>query len=132
MRNHCKGIQQAAGRDFHYNAHHCPTHKKPRAYDIDAIETIKAKWADAVVRGHPDMFFQPIFRISSKEADFFRSLDVCPVRGGGLIVQSSWYENGRPALGFRYESELAVVREKYVDENGAECDGFVIVKEDRE
>jgi hypothetical protein len=75
---------------------------------IGNMRELKQQVDDLEIHGHPDSVFHIGCRIMSQSQRFYRSLDVHEVKGGGVILQSSWYENGRPAISMRYYENLAL------------------------
>jgi len=98
-----------------------------RRLDQRTYEGIKAKWPDAVVKGHPALFFEPGFLVYTEKDRVRRSLDLCPIPGGGTILQSCWYEDGQIALSFLYRPDLAMKKCKYIDVDGKEVEGIRLV-----
>lgn len=76
--------------------------------------------------GHPDNNFDVIFRISRE--NYFRSFEGMEVEGGGMILQSSWLEQGAPAVSMMYHPDLGVEDREYEDEDGNRHVGRVIVR----
>ncbi len=82
------------------------------------MRQLREKIPDVQITGHPNNIFHIGCRIKSDGQNFFRSLDLGEVRDGGLIVQSSWYENGRPALAMEYRPDLALEWENMESDDG--------------
>lgn len=86
--------------------------KRKRSHVLNMRE-LKEKIPDVKIAGHPANCFSIACRISSEDQNFYRSLDVGPVEGGGAIIQSAWFENGRPAVAMMYSDKLAVEYREY-------------------
>lgn len=98
----------------------------PRPTTQTTLAETKKNMPDAAVSGHPDNYFNSIFRIS-RDDKYFRALDVMPVKNGGLVVQSSWLEDGKPALSFFYDPFLRLEEKIYHDASGKSVKGYIIV-----
>ncbi len=103
--------------------------KTVRGLDQTTLEKFRKKFPDAVVSGHPDNMFRVGFRLSSEKSRMFRSYDLHPVEGGGLIIQSSWYEDGQPALSMIYRWDLALEKRRYQDTDGNIQEGVIVTRQ---
>lgn len=97
-----------------------------RPTDITTLKSTLRKMDGVKVFGHPDNNFDVIFRISRE--NYFRSFEGMEVEGGGLILQSSWLEQGQPAVSMFYHPDLGIEERVYEDEDGNRHIGKVIVK----
>lgn len=98
----------------------------PRADMISSIRTLREKYPDIEITGHPRNYFQTLFRMASKSGGFIRSLDAMPIKNGGLLLQSSWNEGGRPSQHFIIRKDLCLQTETYIDNNGEKVTAPVI------
>jgi len=92
------------------------------------MKELRTKIPDVEIAGHPDNVFTIGARIKSEHNDFYRSFDVCQVHGGGVILQSSWYEQGKPAVSMIYRPDLALKWEHVEQEDGTVKRAPLVVK----
>lgn len=105
---------------------HCG-HGSDRPLDTMSMKGAQNKFKDIKMHGHPDNFFNPIFSMSSASRNMRRSLDAKQVEGGGVIIQTCWYENGQICSWGSYEPDLAMVERSYMDDDGKKRVDWVLV-----
>lgn len=92
------------------------------------MNELKRKIPDVKIAGPPGNVFHIACRISSEAQNFYRSLDVHPVKGGGVVIQSSWFENGNNAVSMSYHPELAIEQVEYFNGDEKVHKGPVLVR----
>ncbi|MCP4108083.1 MAG: hypothetical protein GY749_21475 [Desulfobacteraceae bacterium] len=99
--------------------------KKDRSMKNISLENAIKNMPSAKYIGYPDNFMSVIFRFYTEGEDrMFRSMDVGKVKGGGCIVQSSWYENGQIGVTMIYDENLQLSKVRFQDDEGHEKIGY--------
>lgn len=86
-------------------------------------EPERGKWA-----GHPGNEWRVISREWDPEHNYFKILQAMPVSGGGVMIESIWGENGRPAISSSYEPDLQIEERGYTGSDGIRRLGYRLVK----
>lgn len=78
--------------------------------------------------GHPVNDWYVVSKEASVDHNYFRTLEVMPVMGGGVMLRDSWYENARPAMQSWFEPDMELEERVYTGDDGIRRPGYVLVR----